>query len=158
MKSFSRAASRTFITGNTKQSFHADLPSRLSELLYLPLPKLPTSTQKSDSIQIGSNQGSLLTESDESLPPGSKWVDEEERKFYEDIPDLKDFVPASVLGLNESTQADDSTKREDEEREQAEREKEEVRKLEEELKSLSVDGAELSHSEVGDSAEDDEDK
>lgn len=133
------------------------LPS-LSELLYLPLPKLPTSTQKSDSIQIGSNQGSLLAESDESLPPGSKWVDEEERKFYEDIPDLKDFVPASVLGLNESAQADDRSKKEDEEREQAEREKEEVRKLEEELKSLSIDGAEVKPSEGTDYAEAEEDK
>ncbi|KAJ3515037.1 hypothetical protein NMY22_g14554 [Coprinellus aureogranulatus] len=114
----------------------------LSELLYLPLPKLPTSSQKSDSIQIGSNQGSLHTDSDESLPPGSKWADEEERKFYEDIPDLKDFVPASVLGLNQSTQSEDSRKKEDEEKERADREKEEVRKLEEELKNLDVNGVE----------------
>lgn len=135
-----------------------DLPSSLSELLYLPLPKLPTSTQKSDSIQIGSSQGSLLTEPDESLPPGSKWVDEEERKFYDDIPDLRDFVPASVLGLSETAQAEDTSKKEDQEREQAEREKEEVRKLEEELKNLSVNGVEPSHAEDTDGAEAEEDK
>jgi regulator of nonsense transcripts 2 len=139
--------------------FHAaNYDTRLSELLYLPLPKLPTSTQKSDSIQIGSNQGSLLAESDESLPPGSKWVDEEERKFYEDIPDLKDFVPASVLGLNESTQADGNSKRDEEDKEKEEREKEEIRKLEEELKNLSVDGAELSQLETEDVPEAEEDK
>lgn len=136
----------------------ANYDARLSELLYLPLPKLPTSSQKSDSIQIGSNQGSLLAESDEPLPPGSKWVDEEERKFYEDFPDLKDFVPASVLGLNESTQADGNSKKAEEEKEKEEREKEEIRKLEEELKDLSVDGAELSQLEADDDPEAEEDK
>ncbi|KAF5316873.1 hypothetical protein D9611_003979 [Ephemerocybe angulata] len=128
----------------------------LSELLYLPLPKLPTSTQKSESIQIGSNQGSLLSENDEVLDPASKWADEEERKFFEDVPDLRDFVPASVLGVGESTQLDNSAKPEDE-KEKAEREKEEVRKLEEELKNLSVDGTEGSAAEPSDDEDADED-
>lgn len=136
----------------------ANCDARLSELLYLPLPKLPTSTQKSDSIQIGSNQGSLLAEPDETLPPGSKWVDEEERKFYEDIPDLKDFVPASVLGLSESSQADGNSKKDEEDKEKEEREKEEIRKLEEELKNLSVDGAEPSQPDTEDDPEAEEDK
>ncbi|KAF6760250.1 transcription factor [Ephemerocybe angulata] len=128
----------------------------LSELLYLPLPKLPTSTQKSESIQIGSNQGSLLSENDEVLDPASKWADEEERKFFEDVPDLRDFVPASVLGIGESTQLDNSAKPEDE-KEKADREKEEVRKLEEELKNLSVDGTEGSPTEPSDDEDADED-
>jgi regulator of nonsense transcripts 2 len=108
--------------------------------LYLPLPSLPASTQKTDSIQIGTNQGSLLNESDDALTPGSKWVDEEERRFFEDIPDLREFVPASVLGVDAPTQSDDSNKKE-EEKDRVEREKEEVRKLEEELKNLEIEGA-----------------
>lgn len=97
-----------------------------------------------------------MTENDEILPPGSKWADEEERKFYEDIPDLRDFVPASVLGVSESTaQRDDENKQEDE-KERAEREKEEVRKLEEELKTLSLNGAEAPRSDVDEEDHDDE--
>ncbi|RXW16776.1 hypothetical protein EST38_g9080 [Candolleomyces aberdarensis] len=99
-----------------------------------------TITQKTDSIQIGTNQGSLLSDSDDALSPGSKWVDEEERRFFEDIPDLREFVPASMLGVDAPTQPDDSSKKE-EEKDRVEREKEEVRKLEEELKNLEVDGA-----------------
>ena len=80
-----------------------------------------------------------MNESDDVLAPGSKWVDEEERRFFEDIPDLREFVPASVLGVDAPTQLDDSSKKE-EEKDRVEREKEEVRKLEEELKNLEIEG------------------
>ncbi|TFK20775.1 transcription factor [Coprinopsis marcescibilis] len=110
----------------------------LSELLYLPLPALPTSTQKSDSIQIGSNSNSLLHDAEDSITPSGKWEDEEERRFFEDIPDLRDFVPSSVLGV----EVEDEGQEQLTEQERAEREKEEVRKLEEELRKL--DGNDLS--------------
>ncbi|KAF4599781.1 hypothetical protein EYR40_006882 [Pleurotus pulmonarius] len=109
----------------------------LSELLYLPMPTLPTSSQKSESIQIGVNNGSSLEDADDIVVTGGKWEDEEERRFFEDIQDLKDFVPKSVLGIDESeANAEPSTT--EQAAEEQEREKEEVRKLEEELAKLSV--------------------
>lgn len=105
------------------------------------MPALPTASQKSDSIQIGSNSGGILAdESDDiSLTSGGKWEDEEERKFFEDIQDLKDFVPKSVLGIESEEKTDNAA---DEEREKAEKEKAEVeaRKLEQELEGLSANG------------------
>ena len=71
-------------------------PARLSELLYLPMPELPTSSQKSDSIQIGSNTSNQYSndDSDDMIISGGKWEDEEERRFFEDIQDLKWFTDA----------------------------------------------------------------
>ncbi|KAK7005600.1 nonsense-mediated mRNA decay factor [Favolaschia claudopus] len=111
----------------------------LSELLYLPLPALPTNSQKSDSILIGANRSSTLAgdENDDAASTGGKWEDEEERRFFEDVQDLKDFVPRGVLGIDEpegkESESDPSS---DNEKERLEKEKEEVRKLEEELENL----------------------
>ncbi|KJA29027.1 hypothetical protein HYPSUDRAFT_33531 [Hypholoma sublateritium FD-334 SS-4] len=121
----------------------------LSELLYLPLPSLPTASQKSDSILIGSNSSHMNGDSDEILTTGGKWEDEEERRFFEDVQDLKDFVPSSVLGVEEEVEEEETKELE---RERAEREKEEVRKLEEELEKLSgttasLDGVPVKHDE-----------
>ncbi|KAJ3556426.1 hypothetical protein NM688_g2036 [Phlebia brevispora] len=105
----------------------------LSELLYLPLPELKTPSQKADSIQIGMNTGSSLGgDVDEEAIRGGKWEDEEERRFFEDIPDLKDYVPRSVLGIEEEEVS--------EEKEKADKEhvEAEVKKLEEELNVLTV--------------------
>ena len=113
--------------------FSCDL--RLSELLYLPLPSLPTTSQKSDSILIGSNSNQLLGGDDEIVASGGKWEDEEERRFFEDVQDLKDFVPASVLGVEGTYEAGEDDVKELEQ-ERLEREREEVRKLEEELENL----------------------
>ena len=69
---------------------------------------------------------------------GGKWEDEEERRFYEEIPDLKDYVPRSVLGL----EGDGDEEKEDgkeKERQEKERVEEEVRKLEEELAEMKID-------------------
>ena len=113
----------------------------LSELLYLPLPELPTASHKLDSIQIGSNAGGGLGGDDDVFIAGGKWEDEEERRFFEDIQDLKDFVPKSVLGVEEGEKAGGATEGGQDE-EKAKREKEsmedEVRKLEEELERLNV--------------------
>lgn len=67
---------------------------------------------------------------------GGKWEDEEERRFFEDVLDLKEFVPSSVLGLEEGEQKDDKEAEEEREREREEKDKEEVRKLEEEIERL----------------------
>ncbi|KAG6903019.1 hypothetical protein C0995_007452 [Termitomyces sp. Mi166 len=104
----------------------------LSEQLHLPLPSLPTISQKSDSILIGSNKLNHPEDADEIIPTGGKWEDEEERRFFEDVQDLKDFVPSSVLGIDVSEQEDNK----ETEKQRLDREKEEVRKLEEELHKL----------------------
>ncbi|KAJ7178431.1 transcription factor [Mycena crocata] len=115
----------------------------LSELLYLPLPSLPTNSQKSDSILIGSNRTNHLggDDADEILGSGGKWEDEEERRFFEDVQDLKDFVPRGVLGIDEMEgKESDSELETEKEKERIEMEKEEVRKLEEELENLGENG------------------
>ncbi|KAJ7783281.1 transcription factor [Mycena metata] len=114
----------------------------LSELLYLPLPALPTNSQKSDSILIGSNRSNLSgDENDEIMGNGGKWEDEEERRFFEDVQDLKDFVPRGVLGIDETEVKESDGELDDEkEKERIEKEQEEVRKLEEELENLGENG------------------
>lgn len=108
----------------------------LSELLFLPLPSLPTTSQKSDSILIGSNNSNLNpNEEEEGNASASKWEDDEERKFFEDIQDLKDYVPSSVLGLEGADS--ESLQDRDQDREK-EREREEIRKLAEELEKLGT--------------------
>ncbi|KAL0564210.1 mRNA decay protein, partial [Marasmius crinis-equi] len=111
---------------------------QLSELLCLPLPSLPTSSRKTDSIQIGLSNGNALggEDGEKIFTTGGKWEDEEERKFFEEVQDLKDFVPKSVLGIDE----EEEKPKEDEEQAQKrlEEEKEEFsRKLEEELEKLN---------------------
>ncbi|KAL0956498.1 hypothetical protein HGRIS_002642 [Hohenbuehelia grisea] len=111
----------------------------LSELLYLPMPSLPTASQKSESILIGSNANSLGGDNAEDIYiAGGKWEDEEERRFFEDVQDLKDFVPKSVLGINEGENGEDQTQGEEQEREEQEKEKEkeEMKQIEEELAKL----------------------
>ena len=104
------------------------------------MPTLKSASQKSDSIQIGSNTGSsLLGGDDESAGGAGKWEDEEERRFFEEIPDLKDYVPRSVLGL-EGDVDDDREDGKEMERQEKERVEEEVRKLEEELAEMKIDG------------------
>jgi regulator of nonsense transcripts 2 len=72
---------------------------------------------------------------------GGKWEDEEERRFFEDVQDLKDFVPRGVLGIDETEGKDSDNDLDGEkEKERIEKEKEEVRKLEEELENLGEDG------------------
>ncbi|KAJ7587199.1 ARM repeat-containing protein [Mycena floridula] len=132
----------------------------LSELLYQPLPDLPTSSQKADSILIGVS-GSNFAKNDDSdeIHAGGKWVDEEERRFYEEVQDLKDFVPKSVLGIEETEEKEEKPEDDKEkQRIKAEEEKEEVRKLEEELEKLNDDagsGVNGNASVVEDVADDD---
>ncbi|KAF9012414.1 transcription factor [Cyathus striatus] len=127
----------------------------LSELLYLPLPTLPTASQKTDSILIGTNTNQTLGEDSEELIAGGKWEDEEERRFFEDIQDLKDFVPSSVLGIDEVNGEIQSDNEDEKVKERVAKEKEEVRKLEEELERLDDSdlraGSELSGENINES-------
>ena len=114
--------------------------------MYLPLPTLPTSTQSSSSIQIGSNGNGLLSGDDESdlTVLGGKWEDEEERRFFEDIQDLREVVPKSILGVEDDKDDDQDQEKAVEDAEERRRaEEEEVKKLEEELAGLEVDGNKL---------------
>ncbi|KAG9316714.1 ARM repeat-containing protein [Chiua virens] len=113
----------------------------LSELLYLPMPALPTASQKSDSIQIGTHSGGMHADDSEdmSIAPGGKWEDEEERKYFEDIQDLKDFVPKSFLGI-ESEETIDKAAAEEKERAEKEKVKAEAKKLEQELEGITANG------------------
>ncbi|KIK67319.1 hypothetical protein GYMLUDRAFT_156182 [Collybiopsis luxurians FD-317 M1] len=124
---------------------------QLSELLFLPLPDLPNHSRKTDTLQIGINNSNGLggEDSDDVYNSGGKWEDDEERKFFEEVQDLKDFVPRSVLGLDDGGKTTD-----DSQISRVEQEKEEMRKLDEELQRLrGEDNAQTS----SESLEDDED-
>ena len=62
------------------------------------MPHLPANTAKGDSIGLSSNNANRGpgAEEDTYLGRGSQWEDEEERRFYEDLTDLKDLLPKSV--------------------------------------------------------------
>ena len=101
------------------------------------MPALPTASYKSDSIQIGASGGHTSDDAEDSLSTTyGKWEDEEERKFFEDMQDLKDFVPRNFLGI------EDEGKGEADEKDKAEKERAEAeaeaKKLEEELEGLKI--------------------
>lgn len=89
----------------------------LAELLYLPMPDLPSDETRTDSIGLSANvPGHGANAEDEGVQYAtSKWEDEEERRFYEDIQDLKDFVPKGFLGLNEKGEPEGTDMKEDSE-------------------------------------------
>lgn len=70
---------------------------RLSDLLNLQMPTLPTAQQQKESIVISQNGRSEFQ--DDTITTTGKWEDEEERRFFEEIQDLRDYVPKGVLGL-----------------------------------------------------------
>lgn len=118
----------------------------LSDLLYLPMPSLPSASQKNDSILLLDGSSSLRLGGTEDLPANSKWEDEEERRFYEDLPDLKEFVPKAVLGVEavaskEERDALAKEKAADAEtgKVQEEQEKEDVARLEAEMENMEVE-------------------
>lgn len=116
------------------------------------MPKLPAYSQKTDTIGVSMSDGSREAAEDLYIT-GGKWEDEEERKFFEDLQDMKDYVPKSVLGMEEDGEVKDdgtvgkaakeSTADEKEEKEQERKrmEEEEARVIEEELKKLQLEEA-----------------
>lgn len=74
---------------------------------------------------------------------GGKWENEEERRFFEDIQDLRDFVPKSILGLDEPTgesneEGEGNKDRGDDKNALKEMEEREAQELESELKRLEL--------------------
>ncbi|KAF8483178.1 ARM repeat-containing protein [Gautieria morchelliformis] len=120
----------------------------ISDLLYLPMPSLPTAAQKNESVLLlSASSGGQLDSEDTSFPTGGKWEDEEERRFYEDLQDLRDFVPKSVLGLDNNDKKGEQSKEEmatvdqaAKERERKEVEQAEIQMLEKEIEGLGLNG------------------
>jgi hypothetical protein len=126
------------------------------------MPTLPTSSSSGNSIQIGTSTGGLLSDdSDEAAfaALGGKWEDEEERRFFEDIQDLREVVPKSILGIEESTEAIKEANESDSDAKKN-AEDEEVKRLREELEGLEASGGALQangKADTHDSASEDED-
>lgn len=76
---------------------------RLAELLGLPVPTLPSlqNTLNPSFVTSGAASGGATSE---ELGPQSLWADEEEKKFYEELRELRGEVPASILGVPEDDQ------------------------------------------------------
>ena len=60
------------------------------------MPHLPISTSRGDSIGLSSGNVNRTGEDEGYLGRGSQWEDEEERKFYEELIDLKNLLPKGV--------------------------------------------------------------
>lgn len=71
---------------------------RLSEILLLPLPNLPSLTSTSTTSIVTTGTTSFAA-GEEIGGPGSLWLDEEDRDFYEELRELRGEVPSSILGL-----------------------------------------------------------
>lgn len=84
---------------------------------------------------IGVNAGKDLGEDGDLAlsSAGGKWEDEEERRFFEDIQDLRDYAPKSVLGLEDG---EDKTSPVEEVKKPDEELKVDMKKLDEELAGL----------------------
>ena len=84
---------------------------------------------------IGSNTGRSIGEDGELVlsTAGGKWEDEEERKFFEDIQDLRDYVPKSILGLEDG---EEKTGPSEEEKKPEDDLQVDMKKLDEELAGL----------------------
>lgn len=104
------------------------------------MPHLPTAAEQISTI--GLADGSGRNGEIEEITAVGKWEDEEERRFYENIPDLKDFVPRSVLGI-ESSSAEDPTPAVDAavtiEDKRKQEEEVDLLRLEREMETLKVD-------------------
>lgn len=78
--------------------------NRLSELLSLPAPILPSLVAAPSGLAVTNGQ-SKFNSGEDIGGPGSLWADEEDKKFYEELRELKGEVPGSVLGLKVEKEA-----------------------------------------------------
>ncbi|WWC90992.1 uncharacterized protein L201_005931 [Kwoniella dendrophila CBS 6074] len=82
----------------------------LADLLGLKAPILPTAASLSKSgLQIVESASSFTVREDVGSISGGIWDDEEERRFYEDLVDLKEVVPSGLLGIKESNKQNDES-------------------------------------------------
>lgn len=74
---------------------------RLSELLSLPLPTLPSLQSSLTASFVTSGSSAANAGAAEEMGPQSLWADEEEKRFYEDLRELRGEVPAVILGVKD---------------------------------------------------------
>lgn len=79
--------------------------SRLSELLGVPVPALPSLASNAVGAVVSTGTSSFIP-TEEIGGPGSLWIDEEDKKFYEDLRDLSIEVPANFLGIAKDAAAE----------------------------------------------------
>lgn len=78
----------------------------LAELLSRSPPKLPTAAALGKAgLQIVNSTSTFQVNRDEFLA-GGIWDDEEECRFYEDLTDLQELVPAALLGVKDTKKVD----------------------------------------------------
>ncbi|KAM0791783.1 hypothetical protein ACM66B_004046 [Microbotryomycetes sp. NB124-2] len=77
--------------------------TQLSELLGVPVPTLPTLASNTVGAVLSSGPSSFVN-TEEVGGPGSLWIDEEDKTFYEDLRDLQMEVPANFLGITKAGQ------------------------------------------------------
>jgi regulator of nonsense transcripts 2 len=100
------------------------------------MPTLRAAQQQQTSIGV-STAGTALGSAAEDMtvyPAGGVWEDDEEQKFYEDLPDLADFLPRNALGIQASDTADEDSKTNEESRKNEEAEL--LEKLNQEIADL----------------------
>ncbi|BGP42681.1 mRNA decay protein [Rhodotorula kratochvilovae] len=84
--------------------------TQLSELLGLPLPVLPSLQSSLNPSFVTAGSSGAAGTGNEDLGPQSLWADEEEKKFYEDLRELRGEVPAAILGVAEEEKSEDKGK------------------------------------------------
>jgi len=114
----------------------------LADLLGLPSPVLPTAANLAKSgLQIVDSASSFQVRDDGPVP-GGIWDDEEEKRFYEELVDLREHVPSTLLGINppkakaEGEQAEGEANGNGEEAEVEDKDKEQAENLHKELEAM----------------------
>jgi regulator of nonsense transcripts 2 len=103
------------------------------------MPHLPTVAEQTSSIGLTNGSSGRGVDVEDVTAVG-KWEDEEERRFYEDLPDLKDFVPKSILGLDETEGVNGGGARELSTEEIRKKEEEnDIRRLETEMENVKIE-------------------
>lgn len=119
----------------------------LADLLNLTPPTLPTAASLSKSgLQIVESTSSFTVRDDGPIA-GGIWDDEEEQKFYQDLIDLKEVVPASLLGIREKSK-DEDHEGSGSQREEEKEEEEAARKADEEALRKQLEQMELADSQA----------
>ncbi|WVN87840.1 uncharacterized protein L203_103035 [Cryptococcus depauperatus CBS 7841] len=109
----------------------------LAELLALAPPTLPTAASLSKSgLQIVESSSSFTIRDDGPIR-GGIWDDDEELKFYEDLIDLKEMVPTSLLGIKDKEDIQDKQGQEAENKEE-EHNKNNEEELKKELEKMEL--------------------
>lgn len=85
----------------------------LSDALDADMPDLPTDEAAAKQSIVSANTGNMFNDGKENLGNGI-WEDEDARKFYEDLPDLRILVPDVFLDSQQSSAAKTEDKEQDE--------------------------------------------